>query len=62
MMTFKEFYLQSSKRAKAPPRAPTRCKSPKRRDEILDRLVKLKAAKRRSAQLRLGTGMSGITR
>ena len=44
MMTFKEFYLQSSKGDKAPPQA-SRTKTPKRQNEILDRLAKLKAAK-----------------
>ena len=44
MMTFKEFYLQSSKGTKAPPRARS-SKTPKRRNEILDRIAKLKAAK-----------------
>ena len=50
MMTFKGFYLEGSNRAKAPPRASTSFKTPKRRNEILDRIAKLKAAKRRSAQ------------
>ena len=45
MMTFKEFYLQSSKGTKAPPREPRSFKTPKRRNEILDRIAKLKAAK-----------------
>ena len=45
MMTFKEFYLHSSKGDKAPPRATSRFKSPKRRHAILERLAKLKAAK-----------------
>ena len=48
MMTFKEFYLQSSKAAKAPPRASRRSMSAKLRNKILDRIAKLKAAKRRS--------------
>jgi hypothetical protein len=47
MMTFKEFYLHSSKGNKVPPRATSRFKSPKRRrNAILDRIAKLKAAKR----------------
>ena len=45
MMTFKEFYLRSSKDGKAPPRAARSSKTPKRQDEILDRIAKLKAAK-----------------
>ena len=49
MMTFKGFYLGGSNSAKAPPRASTSFKTPKRRNEILDRIAKLKAAKRRSA-------------
>lgn len=48
MMTFKEFYLQSSKGNKAPPRPWRRFKTHKVQDEILDRIAKLKAAKRRS--------------
>ena len=48
MMTFKEFYLRSSKGAKAPPRAWRRFKTHKKQDEILDRIKKLKAAKSRS--------------
>ena len=47
MMTFKEFYLQSSKDDKAPPRARRSFKTHKMQDEILDRIAKLKAAKRR---------------
>ena len=38
MMTFKEFYLQSSKGDKAPPRASWTFKTPKRQNEILDRI------------------------
>ena len=45
MMTFKEFYLQSSKGDKAPRRASRSFKSPRRQDEILDRITKLKAVK-----------------
>ena len=45
MMTFKEFYLQSSKGTKVPARALRCFKSPKRRHVILDRIKKLKAAK-----------------
>ena len=55
MMTFKEFYLRSSK-PKAPPRAARSSKTPKRQDEKLDRIAKLKAAKFRSRR------MSEITR
>ena len=50
MMTFKEFYLQSSKGDKAPPRAWRSFKTHKMQDEILDRIAKLKAAKGRSGQ------------
>ena len=50
MMTFKGFYLEGFNRAKALPRASTSFKTSKRRNEILDRIAKLKAAKRRSAQ------------
>ena len=56
MLTFKEFYLRSSKGDKAPPRAARTSKTPKRQDEILDRITKLKAAKFRSRR------MSEITR
>jgi len=45
MMTFKQFYLQSSKGAKAPPRTRKRFKTNKVQDEILNRIAKLKAAK-----------------
>ena len=45
MMTFKEFYLQSSKGDKAPPRALRSFKTPKRQYDILERIAKLKAAK-----------------
>ena len=55
MMTFKEFYLQSSKGAKAPPREPRSFKTPKPQN-VLDRIAKLKAAKFRSRR------MSEITR
>ena len=48
MMTFKEFYLHSSKGNKAPPRAWRSFKTHKTKDEILDRIAKLKAAKDRS--------------
>ena len=48
MMTFKEFYLQSSKGTKAAPRALRSSKTPQRRNEILDRIAKLKAVKGRS--------------
>ena len=54
MMTFKEFYLRSSKGDKAPPPASRRFMSTKLRNKFWDRL---KAAKRRSGQR-----MSGITR
>jgi hypothetical protein len=47
MMTFKEFYLHSSKGGKAPPRAWRRFKTHKTPNKILDRIKKLKAAKRR---------------
>ena len=47
MMTFKEFYLQSTKDNKAPPRARRSFKTQKMQDEILDRIAKLNAAKRR---------------
>ena len=50
MMTFKEFYLQGSKDNKAPPRATRSSKTPKRRNAILDRIAKLKAAKGRSGR------------
>ena len=50
MMTFKQFYLQSSKGDKAPPRALRSFKTPQRQDEKLDRITKLKAAKGRSGQ------------
>ena len=56
MMSFKEFYLRSSKGDKAPPRASRTFKTPKRQNEILDRIRKLKAAKFRSRR------MSEITR
>ena len=46
MMTFKHFFLQSFKAAKAPPRASKRFMSAKLRNKIWDRLAKLKAAKR----------------
>ena len=64
MMTFKEFYLQSSKGNKAPPRAPRSFKTPKRQNEILERIARLKAAKGlwRPLISRMGTSMSGITR
>ena len=45
MMSFKEFYLSSSKGAKAPPRAWRRVKTHKTQNKILDRIKKLKAAK-----------------
>ena len=48
MMSFKEFYLQSTKRNKAPPRARGSVKTHKMQDEVLDRIAKLKAAKYRS--------------
>ena len=56
MMTFKQFYLQSCKDGKAPPRPWRRFKTHKMQDEIFDRIAKLKAAKRRSRR------MSEITR
>jgi hypothetical protein len=51
MMTFKQFYLQSSKGDKAPPRASWTSKTPKRQNEILERIRKLKAAKFRSRRI-----------
>ena len=48
MMTFKEFYLQSSKGDKAPPRARRSFKTHKMLDKVLDRIAKLKAARYRS--------------
>ena len=45
MMTFKEFYLQSSKGTKAPPREPRSFKTHNMPNKILDRIAKLKAAK-----------------
>ena len=57
MMTFKEFYLPSSKATKVlPPRASWTSKTPERQNEILERIRKLKAAKFRSRR------MSEITR
>ena len=56
MMTFKQFYLQSSKGNKVPPRATRSSKTSTRQDENLDRIAKLKAAKFRSRR------MSEITR
>ena len=46
MMSFKEFYLRSSKDGKVPPRARRSFKTQKMQDKILDRIAKLKAAKR----------------
>ena len=62
MMTFKEFYLQSSKGSKAPPRASRSFKSPRRQNEILDRIKKLKAVKGRSGHNKppMRTSMSEI--
>ena len=62
MMTFKEFYLQSSKGDKAPPRASRSFKSPKPQNEILDRIAKLKAVKGRSGHNKppMRTSMSEI--
>jgi hypothetical protein len=51
MMTFKEFYLRSSKGTKAPSRASRSFKSPKMQDQILERIKKLKAAKFRSRRI-----------
>ena len=45
MMSFKEFYLQSTKDNKAPPRARRSFKTQKMQDEILDRIAKLNVAK-----------------
>jgi hypothetical protein len=45
MMSFKEFYQRRSKADKAPPRASGTPKTPKRQNEILERIRKLKAAK-----------------
>ena len=56
MLTFKEFNQQSSKSDKAPPRAARTSNTPKRQNDILDRIAKLKAAKFRSRR------MSEITR
>jgi hypothetical protein len=56
MMSFKEFYLQRSKGDKAQPRASWTSKTPKRQNEILERIRKLKAAKFRFRR------MSEITR
>ena len=42
MMTFKEFYLRSSKGDKAPHRASRSFKVPKRQNENSDRIAKLK--------------------
>ena len=50
MMTFKEFYLQSSKGDKAPPRPWRRFKTQTTPNRILDRMTKLKVAKRSSGQ------------
>ena len=50
MMTFKEFYLRSSKDGKAPPRASWTSKTPKRQNEILERIAKLKAARSESGR------------
>jgi hypothetical protein len=47
MMTFKEFYLQSSKDTKAAPGAWTRFKTNTMPNKISDRIKKLKAAKYR---------------
>jgi hypothetical protein len=49
MLTFKEFYLRSSKGAKASPRAWRRFKTHKTPNRILDRIKKLKAVKCRSS-------------
>ena len=46
MMTFKQFYLQSSKGDQSSSSRATELKTPKRRNKILDRIAKLKAAKR----------------
>ena len=51
MMTFKEFYLRSSQGAKAPLLTSRNSKTPKRQNEILDRIAKLKAAKFRSRRI-----------
>ena len=48
MMTFKQFYMQSSNGDKAPPRPWTRPKTHTMPNRILDRIKKLKAAKCRS--------------
>ena len=48
MMTFKEFYLQSSKGNKAPPRPRRKFKTHNMPNKILDRIKKRKAAKCRS--------------
>jgi len=46
MMTFKHFFLQSFKAAKAPPPASKRFLSAKLRRKLLDRIGTLNAAKR----------------
>ena len=57
MLSFKEFYLQSSKATKVlPPRVSRSFKPHKMQDQILQRIRKLKAAKLRSRR------MSAITR
>ena len=45
MMTFKEFYLHSSKGDKVPARATRNLKTPKRQDEKLARITKRKTVK-----------------
>ena len=62
MMTFKQFYLQSLKGSKAPRRASRSFKSPRRQNEILDRIKKLKAVKGRSGHNKppMRTSMSEI--
>ena len=50
MMTFKEFYLQSSKGTKAPPRALKDLQDSKGQNEILERIAKLKAARSQSGR------------
>ena len=51
MMSFKEFYLRSPKGDKAPPRALKTSKTPKRQNDIVERIKKLKAAKFRSRRV-----------
>ena len=56
MLTFKEFYLKGSKGTKAAPQPWRQFKTPRRQNDILERIRKLNAAKFRSRR------MSEITR